>query len=273
MVLAHRESDAQACAGASNGRDTRSTHPISGVAWAHTILRSGSSAPARQHSASPRPVGAGLHLPGSQWLSLALRAPAHLHDQLAMSLEEAVESPPQAITRWFWLRYADTTAGPHLRARSDGDPAVPGGQVLPALSAWCQRAIQKQLCSGFIIQPYDQEIELYGGTQAISAAEDVFAADSRLALAILRAVPDLDQRMIAAAHCAATTALAVATTALAVATAHPAEAIGRRRLDRAARHRTWILVKREDLRVRRQGLEPRTRGLRVSSFIRFVYRH
>jgi hypothetical protein len=187
-------------------------------------------APARQHRASPRPAGAGRNLPGSQWLSLALRAPAHLHDHLAMSLEEAVESLPQAITRWFWLRYADTAAGLHLRARFNGDPAVLGGRVLPALSAWCQRAIQEQLCGGFSVESYDQEIECYGGTQAISAAEDVFAADSRLALAILRAAPDPDQRMIAAAHCAATAALAVVP-------ADPSEAIGRPRLDRAARHR------------------------------------
>jgi thiopeptide-type bacteriocin biosynthesis protein len=191
-------------------------------------------APARQHRASPRPAGAGRNLPGSQWLSLALRAPAHLHDHLAMSLEEAVESLPQAITRWFWLRYADTAAGLHLRARFNGDPAVLGGRVLPALSAWCQRAIQEQLCGGFSVESYDQEIERYGGTQAISAAEDVFAADSRLALAILRAAPDPDQRMIAAAHCAATAALAVVP-------ADPSEAIGRPRLDRAARHRYDLL--------------------------------
>ena len=43
VILAHRESDAQACAGVSSDRDTRSTHAILGIAWAHTILRSGSS--------------------------------------------------------------------------------------------------------------------------------------------------------------------------------------------------------------------------------------
>src|SRR5438132_6083984 len=43
VILAHRESDAQASAGASSDQDTRSTHAILGIAWAHTILRSGSS--------------------------------------------------------------------------------------------------------------------------------------------------------------------------------------------------------------------------------------
>jgi thiopeptide-type bacteriocin biosynthesis protein len=190
-------------------------------------------APAPQLPASPRPVGTGLYLPGSPWLSLAVRAPAHLHDQLAVSLGEAVESLPREIDRWFWLRYTDSS-GPYLRARFHGDPAALGGEVLPALSVWCRLAIQEHMCRGFSIEPYDQEIERYGGPDAITAAEDIFTADSRLALAILRAAADPGQRMIAAAHCAATTALAVATT-------DPSAAIGRPRLDRAARHRYDLL--------------------------------
>lgn len=86
------------------------------------------------------------------------------------------------------------------------------------------------MCGGFSIEPYDQEIERYGGPDAITAAEDTFAADSRLALAFLQAAADPAQRLIAAAHCAAATALSVAT-------ADPFEAIGRPRLDRAARRR------------------------------------
>jgi thiopeptide-type bacteriocin biosynthesis protein len=191
-------------------------------------------APVPQRPASPRPAGAGLHLPGGEWLSLALHAPAHLHDQLAMSLAEAAASLPGAAGQWFWLRYADAATGPHLRARFRGDPAVLGGQVLPALSAWCRRAIQEQLCGGFSIEPYDQEIERYGGPGAITAAEDAFTADSRLALAILRATADPGQRIIAAAHSAAMTALTVTA-------AGPAEAIGRPRLDRAARTRYDLL--------------------------------
>ena len=43
IVLAHREADAQACAGVGGDRDSHSTHAVLGVAWAHTVLRSGSS--------------------------------------------------------------------------------------------------------------------------------------------------------------------------------------------------------------------------------------
>lgn len=182
--------------------------------------------PARQRPASPRPAGSGRHLPGGEWLSLAVRAPTHLHDQLAVRLGAAAASLP-AIARWFWLRYATVETGPHLRARFHGDPAVLGGQILPALSAWCQGAVREGLCGGFSIEPYDPEIERYGGGEAIGAAEEVFAADSQLALAVLQAMCDRDQRMVMAAHSAATTALTVA--------ADPFAAIGRHRLDRTTR--------------------------------------
>ena len=194
--------------------------------------RASVSAPRRP--ASPRPAGAGLHLPGGEWLPLALRAPAHLHDQLATSLGEAVVALPQAPGRWFWLRYADAAMGPHLRARFHGDPATLSGQFLPALSGWCREAIRDHLCGGLSVEPYDQEVERYGGPAAIGAAEGAFAADSRLALAILKAAGDSGERMIAAACSAATTALTVATAA-------PHEAVGRPRLDRAARARFELL--------------------------------
>jgi len=62
----------------------------------------------------------------------------------------------------------------------------------------------RQRCSGgFTVEPYDQEIERYGGAAAIGAAEQVFAADSSLALAILASVSDRDQRLIIAALSAA----------------------------------------------------------------------
>ena len=191
-------------------------------------------APGPPDPVHPRPAGAGLHLPGSEWLSVTLRCPAHLHEQLAASLGEAAAALPGAGGRWFWLRYADAASGPHLRARFPGDPTTLGGELLPALSAWCRHAIGQQLCQGFSIEPYDQEIERYGGLSAITAAEDTFSADSQLALAIIRATNDPGQRMVAAA-------LSAATTALTIAAADPAAAIGRPRLDHAARARYELL--------------------------------
>jgi DNA helicase II / ATP-dependent DNA helicase PcrA len=51
IVLAHSESIARACAGDSNDLDSRSTHAVLGIAWAHSILTSGTSTSADRHRA------------------------------------------------------------------------------------------------------------------------------------------------------------------------------------------------------------------------------
>jgi DNA helicase II / ATP-dependent DNA helicase PcrA len=51
IVLAYRESDAQACAGVRGNRDGRSTNPILGIASAHTVIRSANSTATDRHRA------------------------------------------------------------------------------------------------------------------------------------------------------------------------------------------------------------------------------
>jgi DNA helicase-2/ATP-dependent DNA helicase PcrA len=46
IFIAHREADAQACAGVRGDRDSSSTNAVLGIAWAYLVIRSGSSTPA-----------------------------------------------------------------------------------------------------------------------------------------------------------------------------------------------------------------------------------
>ena len=151
--------------------------------------------------AAIRARDAGLYLPGGRWLSLAIRTPAC--ELLLPSLAALADDLAGHYDTWFWLRYHTPEHGPHIRARFLGDPATLGSRVLPAFSAWCHEMIRQRLSAGFTVEPYDQEIERYGGPAAIGAAEHVFAADSSLALAILASVSDNDQRLIIAALSAA----------------------------------------------------------------------
>lgn len=177
-----------------------------------------------------RPLGDALHLPGSEWLSLAIPSPSSCHDEILRWLAELATGMSDHFDRWFWLRYNNTFHGPHLRVRFHGDPATLGGKVLPTLSAWCSDLIAQRLVNGFTVEPYDQEIERYGGHEAIGAAERVFDADSRLVLAALTASPDTDNRFVVAALSAATIARAVADGDL--------TALGGRNVDRSARR--WM---------------------------------
>lgn len=129
--------------------------------------------------AAMRARDTGLYLPGRRWLSLAIRTP--VSELLLPSLAALADDLAGHYDTWFWLRYHTPEHGPHIRARFRGNPATLGSHVLPAVSAWCHEMIRQRCSGGFTVEPYDQEIERYGGPAAISAAEHVFAADSSLA--------------------------------------------------------------------------------------------
>ncbi|MEU4233271.1 lantibiotic dehydratase [Nonomuraea sp. NPDC026600] len=151
-----------------------------------------------------RPPGAGLYLPGGPWLSLAVRAPAHCQDTVLASLGALTGRLAHCFDRWFWLRFHDQSHGSHLRIRFHGRPSELGGTLLSALRQWGQDLHRQRLSGGFTVEPYEQEIERYGGLGSIDAAEEVFCADSALVLATLEHPrPDEDGRLVAAAVSAA----------------------------------------------------------------------
>jgi lantibiotic biosynthesis protein len=193
----------------------------------------GVPAPVRPATGPPRPIGSGLHLPGGEWLSLAIRGPAPCHDELLSDLATVVDGLAEHWDRWFWLRYATPEHGPHLRVRFHGHPAALGGHVLPMISSWCSDMIRKRLSGGFTVEPYDQEVERYGGPDAISAAEQTFATDSHLALTALAATADPDQRLVMVALSAAAIATTIADGDRAALRGH--------HVDRAARKRLAVL--------------------------------
>ncbi|WP_285704634.1 lantibiotic dehydratase [Microtetraspora sp. NBRC 16547] len=213
--------------------------------------------PSRQEGRTPsdvstRPAGQGLYLPGSTWLSLAIRSPQHCHDELLAGLALLADRHAVDVDHWFWLRYFTTAYGHHLRVRFHGHPTVLTGRLLPALSTWCSEKIAQRLAGGLIVEPYEQEIERYGGHASIQLAEVVFAADSRLVLTALAATRDPDQRLVFAALSAATIATTVAD--------GDTSALGGRHLGRADRTRLSRLrpVVRDAYRNRTTPLLPQT---------------
>ncbi len=186
-------------------------------------------APIPPYPATERGSGVGVHLPGGPWLSLRIGAALTCQDDVLTRLLAFVGD----TERWFWLRYADH-AGPHLRVRFHGEAADLGGRLLPALSQLIHGLIGDRLASGLALEPYDPEIERYGGTaETMQAAEQVFMADSRLVLDVLASAPAGDRRIVVAALSAAAIARAVADGAPAV--------LSGRHLDRATRRRMDVL--------------------------------
>jgi thiopeptide-type bacteriocin biosynthesis protein len=139
--------------------------------------------------------------PGSEWLFAKLYCPPSLEDDLitkrVRGFCEAAEDAGWADA-WFFVRYADPER--HLRLRIHGPPERLAG-ALPGACAWAGALIAEGLCLRFCLDTYDREVERYGGTPGMAAAEALFAADSRAVAAVLdlvgRGVVSTDKTMIA----------------------------------------------------------------------------
>jgi lantibiotic biosynthesis protein len=183
-----------------------------------------------------RAGGAGLYLPGQDWLTLVVPAHPACQDQILAALRPVAATAAGYCDRWFWLRYRDAAHGTHLRVRFHGQPEVLASRVLPALTSWGVDLRRQGLSAGFSIIPYEQETERYGGPDVISAAEAAFCADSDLVLDLLAATSDEDQRLLVAGVSAAAIACCLAS--------GPGQikaAVGGRQLDRAGRARALRL--------------------------------
>lgn len=128
-----------------------------------------------------------LRPPGSDWIFFKLYGPRSRQDEfiagpLADFCGEVSESA--LADRWFFLRYSDPD--PHLRVRFHGSPERLTEDLYPTLCRWGSRLIAEGWCHRFGFDTYEREIERYGGPEAISASESIFAADSRAVVLLLR---------------------------------------------------------------------------------------
>ena len=120
-----------------------------------------------------------LKPPGSEWLFIKLYCTNTFEEDLiAYPLRTfATEVLSTGLVReWFFIRYNDPDR--HIRFRLRGEPEQLVGQLLPRLCAWATTLMAEGLCSHFVFDTYDREVERYGGTAGIQVAESVFAADS-----------------------------------------------------------------------------------------------
>ncbi|MDT3395298.1 lantibiotic dehydratase [Streptomyces sp. B1866] len=149
------------------------------------------------------------HRPGGAWLSAALPVPAAHQDAVLRQLPDVLAPAAEHIDRWFWLRYHTPALGEHLRIRAHGDPSALAARALPLLSDWSAALYDQRLAGGLTLEPYEPETARYGGPKAISAAEEVFAADSLFTARFLALTAARDDRLLAAAVAAADIACTV----------------------------------------------------------------
>jgi lantibiotic biosynthesis protein len=116
--------------------------------------------------------------PGSEWLFVKLYVARDVEDDmLAGPIRELVADVAVAgFSDWFFVRYTDTES--HLRLRFRGDPTALMSRLLPRVSAWATELMASGVCQRFCLDTYEREIDRFGGRKGMSAAEQMFTADS-----------------------------------------------------------------------------------------------
>lgn len=150
---------------------------------------SGTAAGAGRDVRAPVPAAPALPRrfpPGSEWLYAKLyggpaTADRVLRDVIAPLVAEARAAG--AVDRWFFLRYGDPEL--HLRVRLHGPPERLRGEVLPALHQAAAPWLADQRLWRLELGTYEREVERYGGDEGMALVEQIFAADSDAALALV----------------------------------------------------------------------------------------
>jgi thiopeptide-type bacteriocin biosynthesis protein len=124
--------------------------------------------------------------PGSEWLYAKLYTGAATADLVLNDLVGPLvrsSLAAGAADAWFFIRYADPDR--HLRLRLHGEPGRLHAEVLPSLKAAAAPLLEAGQLWRMQLDTYEREVERYGGDRGVELAEQVFAADSEAALAIM----------------------------------------------------------------------------------------
>jgi thiopeptide-type bacteriocin biosynthesis protein len=153
--------------------------------------RTRSSEPALTPEMRLRPLG-------SDWIFLKLYGPRSGSDELlagpVRNFCHEVEEASLA-DEWFFVRYADPEA--HIRLRFRGSPKSLMESLLPRVCTWAEDLVTQGRCFKFAFDTYEREVERYGGPDGTAAAETLFAADSRLIVDLIAAVPRVERVFLA----------------------------------------------------------------------------
>lgn len=139
-----------------------------------------------------------VHLPGSVWLFVKLYSGVNKHDDLLTGpIAELTEylQANRLTESWFFIRYADPD--PHIRLRIKGSSSTLISEVLPGLFDWARSLVERGFIWKVMLDTYDPEIERYGGLSGLDLAQNIFAADSVLAVNVLALKHDVMNEMSA----------------------------------------------------------------------------
>lgn len=128
-----------------------------------------------------------VHPPGGHWLFLKLYAAREIEDDLIA--DSLLPFADQAVAAgladsWFFIRYSDPD--PHLRLRFHGLPEQLNNILFGHVCDWAGGLLEDGLAGRFLFDSYEQEVERFGGFEAMPLAEKIFHVDSQSAALLIR---------------------------------------------------------------------------------------
>jgi thiopeptide-type bacteriocin biosynthesis protein len=134
-----------------------------------------------------------LRPPGSDWLYLKLYGPRSGEDELLAGAVRSLcnENDVMRMTQgWFFVRYSDPDRHLRLRFRASSTTTE---ALFSRLCAWASKLVATGNCQKFAFDTYEREVERYGGTEATTLAEALFAIDSRAVAELLARAARVDR--------------------------------------------------------------------------------
>jgi len=144
-------------------------------------------APVPVEALAPVPPLARSRPAGSEWLYLKLYvSPMLLEDVLIQDVAPAVDRlvKDEAVSYWFFVRYSDPDTHLRIRLQIAAPNLLPS--VFETINGVVSRLLGQTRCSRASFETYDREVERYGGIDRIEVAERAFAADTQVAIGLLR---------------------------------------------------------------------------------------
>lgn len=130
-----------------------------------------------------------------EWLSVYLFVDRTKFEQVITEFVapfvEQLESN-KLLHGFFFIRYFDN--GPHVRLRIKGDITIIETQIKQLLAQEVEKfaLAAPGAISHYVFQPYEPEVERYGGIDSLPVAEEQFGASSKAVIAGIRSQPEWD---------------------------------------------------------------------------------
>jgi thiopeptide-type bacteriocin biosynthesis protein len=138
--------------------------------------------------------------PGSEWVYLKIYSgPSFLEEILLDDICPEIQQleSESVLKRWFFVRYYD--GNHHLRLRFQGRTAKEAPEIMARITSAISRHVESLDCWRIQADTYIRETDRYGGTEGVQCAEEIFHADSKVAISALSGTVNrnsLDERLL-----------------------------------------------------------------------------